>query len=519
MTSRDSAAPFSAPVAPGRPPDDQEREERSAKVLFVASECVPYAKTGGLADVVAALAKTLQQKGCEVRVILPLYGTITPEEHGIEFARSACVHMGGGVEQWVGIHSTKLAGRVPVWFVDYKVYFDRPGLYGDSHGEYGDNGFRFALFCKAAIQLCKDTGFIPDVIHAHDWQGALAPAFLKTWDRYGSPVSGTASVLTIHNIGYQGICLPGVFPYIGVGYEHFTPERFEWYGNVNLLKAGIYFADALTTVSPTHADEILGAEGGMGLAGALRVRRNDLTGILNGVDYEHWDPATDALIPANYGPDNLDGKRTCRRALQETYGLPVRDDLPVFGMVARLVQQKGVNLLREALPRAFDELEFQLVLLGTGEPDNEEFFRWLAAAYPDRAGCRIGYSEALSHLVEAGSDFFLMPSLYEPCGLNQIYSMKYGTLPIVHAVGGLADTVENYTPESGDGTGFTFQVPAAEAFYRVLCLAMATWYEQPDHIARLRQTAMSRNFSWDQAAEKYVEVYRRAVDNRRIPAI
>lgn len=514
-----STAKTRSPAAPRRKPAKKAAapavEKPPMKVLFVASECAPYAKSGGLGDVVGSLPKALRRLGCDARVVIPLYASIDRARFGIVYERSACIHMGGREEQWVGVHHALLDGEVPVWFVDCERFFGRPGIYDEPAGEYKDNAYRFALLSKAALQICKDTGFIPDVMHAHDWPTALVPAYLKTWDRILSPLSGTASVLTIHNIGYQGKYHASAYPYIGVGYEHFTPNKFEDFGGINFLKAGVAFSDALTTVSPTHRDEILSPDGGMGLAPYLNARSGDLSGILNGADYEHWNPANDKYIAARYSEKDIRGKARCKEDLQRRMGLDQKLELPVFGIVSRFVQQKGFGLLMEALPKALDTMAMQVAVLGTGDQGTEHFFRWLASAYPGRVGSYIGFSVELSHVIEAGSDFFLMPSLYEPCGLNQIYSMKYGTLPIVRAIGGLEDTVKNYNEWDGGGTGFKFFDPNGPALYNTIGWAVSTWYDRPHHIARMRETAMAQNFSWDDSAREYVKVYEKALTVRR----
>lgn len=485
------------------------------RVLFVASECTPYAKTGGLGDVVADLPKALRKLGHDVQVMIPLYAQIDRATHGLTAAGSVCVHLGGGLEHWVGVYSARLDNEVPVWFVDYAAYFNRPGIYDGPGGHYLDNAFRFALLSKAALQLCKDRAWIPHVMHLHDWPTALAAAFLKTWDRVLSPLSVTASVLTIHNIGYQGkYDAAQLLPFCGLGPEYFVANVFEDYGKANLLKAGLWFADALTTVSPTHAKEILTPAGGMGLAPYLNRRAGDLFGILNGVDYAHWNPATDHHLPVRYTPDNLAGKAACKLALQKRFALEVTDNQPLFGIVSRFAHQKGFNLLRGALPAALNSMRMQVVVLGSGDPDTEDLFRALQAAYPGRVGVHVGFSVELSHLIEAGSDFFLMPSLYEPCGLNQIYSLKYGTLPIVRATGGLEDTVENYDEATGAGTGFKFVDPTAAALQNTIGWAVSTWYDRPQHLAQLRRQAMARNFAWTDSAQQYVAVYRHAIRNR-----
>ncbi|MFH0878963.1 MAG: glycogen synthase GlgA [Lentisphaerota bacterium] len=484
------------------------------KILFVASECAPFAKIGGLGDVVAALPKELRRMGCDARIVMPLYAGIDRKKYKIEFESSACIHMGNHEEIWVGVFKALLEDSVPVWFVDYARFFGRPGIYDEPSGEYKDNAFRFGLLCKAAMQICKDLNFIPDVMHTHDWPTAVTSAFLKTWDRILSPLSNTASVLTIHNVGYQGVYHSSVFPFLGVGHEHFTPEKFEDHGAINLLKSGVYFADAITTVSPTYAQEILTPSGGCGLAPYLNVRSGDLSGILNGADYEHWNPENDPMIPSRYSSRSLTGKITCKMALQKRMGLAPRTDWPVFGIVSRFVQQKGFGLVKEALPKALNTMVMQVAVLGTGEGDIEGFFRWLAHTYPERVGVYIGFSAELSHWIEAGSDFFIMPSLYEPCGLNQIYSLKYGTLPLVRATGGLDDTVENYNQGTGDGTGFKFVEPTGQALYDTIGWSVSTWFDRPNHIDKLRQSAMAREFSWETSALRYMDVYRAAIRNR-----
>ena len=475
--------------------------------------------TGGLGEVIRGLPKALRQLGHDARVLIPLYSLIDHAKYNIKFVGTACVHMGAGVEHWVGLYEALLDDEVPMWFLDYEAFFGRPGIYDGPQGHYLDNGFRFAFLSKAALQLCKDFGFIPHVMHVHDWPTAVIPALLKTWDHVLSPLSNTASVLTIHNIGYQGKYDASIMQYLGLGAEHFTSDKFEDYGKANLLKAGIWFADALTTVSPTHAKEILTATGGQGLAPYLNNRITDLFGILNGVDYSHWNPRTDSLIPDRFTVKNLNGKAECKVALQKHFQLEERADIPVFGIVSRFVQQKGFNLLREALPTALNEMVMQCVVLGSGDHDTEDFFRWLSAAYPGRVGAHIGFSTELSHLIEAGSDFFLMPSLYEPCGLNQIYSLKYGTLPIVRATGGLDDTVENYNEKTGTGTGFKFWEASGLALHYCIGWAVSTWFARPQHIISMRKQAMAQNFDWAISARQYVDVYQHALRKKQAATV
>jgi starch synthase len=489
------------------------------KIAFIASECAPYAKTGGLGDVVGALPKALARRGHDVRIVMPLYRSINREKFGIQNIGAACVHMGAGEENWVGVSSALLENEVPVWFVEYERFYGRAGLYDEPTGEYKDNAYRFALLPKAALQIFKDFDWIPDVVHLHDWMSALAALYLKTWDRVLSPLSQTASALTIHNIGYQGIFHPSALPYIGVGSEHYNPDALEDHGRINLLKGGIHYSDAITTVSPTHAHELLDPQGGMGLAPYLNNRRGDLFGILNGVDYEHWNPATDKFIPANYDRDDMGGKLVCKAVLQERFGLEFSPQTPVLGIVSRFAKQKGFDLLQAALPQVLDNMAVQLVVLGTGEKEVEDFFHRLSARYPGKVGVQVGFSVEMSHLIEAGSDFFLMPSIYEPCGLNQSYSMRYGTLPIVRATGGLDDTVHNYDQREGTGTGFKFWDATPSALYYSIGWAVSTWYDRPQHIKQLQQQAMAQEFLWSDAARQYEFVYDHAIKNRRSRAV
>lgn len=478
------------------------------RILFITPECAPYAKTGGLGDVVAGLPKALVRLGHDVRIVLPLYRSIDRTKHEITPAGNACVHMANGEELWIGIHRCVRDG-VPAWFVQYDRFFDRPYIYGDSSGAGSDDGWRFGLLCKAAFRLCMDRQWIPDVLHLHDWPAALGAYFLRT--QSSEHFVGTGSILTIHNIGHQGLVDSSAIPFLGIKPEHYVGDIFENYGKLNLLKAGVHFADKITTVSPTHAKEILEPVGGHGLAPYLNNRGADVSGILNGVDRE-WNPSTDTFIPAQYGANDLSGKAVCKAALQQRFGLEENPSLPVFGIITRFAPQKGCDLMIDALPRALDSMLMQIVVLGSGEGYVEDFFRWLQSRYPGRVGSYIGYSNELSHWIEAGSDFFLMPSLYEPCGLNQVYSMLYGTLPIVRSTGGLADTVEHYNETTGAGTGFVFGPADATAFYYSIGLAVSTWFDRPNHIERMRGEGMRRDFSWEHSAREYIRLYESVID-------
>ncbi|MDZ4816047.1 MAG: glycogen synthase GlgA [Verrucomicrobiota bacterium] len=486
------------------------------KILFVSSECVPYAKTGGLGDVVAALPKAFARKGHEVRIVIPMFNWLDRVKYKISFIGSACAHMGNNEEHWFGVHEATVSPKIKVWFVEFARFFDRPGIYHNNTNDYPDNAYRFAFLGKAALQLCVDYKFIPDVVHGHDWAAAMATVYTKTPDPRLSPYfRDTAAILTIHNMAYQGVYPANVYPYLGVGWEHFNNRVFESFGYINLLKAGIFFADAVTTVSPTYAKEIREPVAGCGLAMYLNDRGDDVYGILNGVDYDDWNPETDRLIPANYSVSDLSGKVKCKQTLQSEMNLEPRQDWPVFGIVSRMVSQKGFDLLKETLPKALDRMVMQVVVLGTGDPAIENFFRWLAASYPGRVGVQIGFSNELSHLIEAGSDFFLMPSIFEPCGLNQMYSLRYGTLPLVRSTGGLQDTVENYDETTAKGTGFKFILPTALAVYDTIGWAVSTWFDRPHHIQQLRRQAMEKNFSWDKSSDEYLAIYRAVLDKKR----
>ncbi|MDR1192544.1 MAG: glycogen synthase [Verrucomicrobiales bacterium] len=485
------------------------------KILFVASECAPYAKAGGLGDVVSGLAKQLTVSGHDARVVLPLYRSIDRQRFGLRYRQNVCVHGAGGRERWAGVWESRLGDALPVWFLDYDEYFGRAGIYDENNREYIDNAYRFDFLSKAALQIGKDLGFIPDVIHVHDWQTSPAAALLKTWDRKFSPLSASASVLTIHNIGYQGVYHKLGFDYLGIGGDWFNANVCEDHGRFNMLKMGIFFADAITTVSPTHAEEILSADGGRGLAPYLNWKRDDVFGIINGADYSQWSPENDRLIPANYDWQRFAGKQDCQRALKERFGL-VGNSEPVIGIVSRFAGQKGLYLVRDIIEQALRELPFQWVVIGSGDPALERFFGELPARYPGKAGSYIGYHNELSHWAQAGSDFFLVPSIYEPCGLTQIYAMKYGTLPIVRATGGLRDTVTNYRNTADtDGTGFVFWDATPSALLGTLWWVADTWWNRHDHLARLRQNAMAQNFSWAKPAAEYLNVYAHAIRNRR----
>jgi starch synthase len=485
------------------------------KIAFLGSEGVPFIKSGGLADVVGALPKYLRARGHDVIVILPKYSSIDASRWGIEpFVTPLGVWM-GDTEEWCATYKAMYAG-VPFFFIECDKYFHRPGIYHDPEMEdYRDNARRFGFFSRAALQLCRDMGFAPDIVHAHDWQTALAPAYLKIWHWDDPILGGAAGVLTIHNIGHQGKYPASDYPYLGLHQENFTATRFEDFGAINMLKGGIAYADVVTTVSPTYAAETRTDIGGAGLAMTLNDKGADYWGILNGVDADEWNPATDALIPQQFHAHWLGGKAACKAALQERMGLEVNPGIPLVGVISRFVDQKGLDLLAASIESILGTMSVQFAILGSGDKGLEWYFGPLPGRYPGRVGSFIGYNEALAHSIEAGSDFFLMPSRYEPCGLNQIYSLKYGTLPIVRDTGGLNDTVRQYNEATGEGTGFKFHEPTAQAVQDSVGWAVSTYYDRPHHMAQLIQAAMAEDFSWDRSATQYEAAYEQAIANKR----
>ena len=490
----------------------QQNTEKPLKVLMVASECVPFASTGGMGDVTGALPAALQKLGADIRVVMPKYGSIDARKHNITLFQAPMGVWMGNREEWCSVHKALSPQGVPVYFVEHNQFFDREGLYhDDGFNDYQDNPKRFAFLSRAALQLCQEIHFSPDIVHANDWQTAFLPAYLKIWHK-GDPVLGkAASVLTIHNLAYQGRYSREHFAYTGLGDVHFTPDKFECYGAMNILKGGIHFADAINTVSPGYARETLTTEGGFGLDTFLLKKGNRYTGILNGADYSQWNPETDKLIPERYSPARMNGKAACKSALQKKFSLARDPSIPVIGIVSRFTWQKGLDLLADCINKVLEEKQVQLVVLGTGDKHLESLFGKLPGRFPGKAGSHIGFSNELAHLIEAGSDFFLMPSVYEPCGLNQIYSMKYGTIPIVRATGGLDDTVETYDPDSGRGTGFKFLTLHPDALYDIILQALDAYYHKKEMIRDLMRNGMQQHYSWDESAAQYMDMYRKAM--------
>ena len=474
-------------------------------ILFITSEARPFGKTGGLADVSTALPLALARLGHKVTVVVPKYrGAPTDGAAG----RPADVPFGPHAYP-VQFVEQAVADGVTAVLIDAPALYDRDGLYGDSRGEYGDNAFRFAVLCRGALEYARLKGARPSAIHAHDWQAALAPVYAKTVLRADPIIGGVKTVLTIHNLAFQGMFDPKELGWIGLGRDLFTPQILEFWGRASALKAGIVLSDTITTVSPTYAREILQPEYGFGFEGILRSRANDLVGILNGIDTDVWNPQTDLFLPQRYSRASLAKKKVVKRVLLEASGLPVDEAAlarPLIGLVTRLTRQKGCELFAGAGDRlmAFDA---SWVILGSGDGWCEQFWKRLAIAHPERVSTTIGFDDARAHLIEGGADLFLMPSWYEPCGLNQMYSQRYGTLPIVRATGGLEDTVVDADESPAQGTGFKFQDYTPEAMLGALARAVRA-FGNPKAWKGFQQNAMAQDFSWDVSAREYVKVYR-----------
>ena len=480
------------------------------KILFISSEGLPYSKTGGLADVVEALPKALVEMGHEVAVLLPRYrgNKITST---IIF--SVTIPQGDKLRFPTLAEGQSVEG-VRYFFVDDPEYFDREALYGDKTGDYPDNAERFAEFSRAAIEFTKRV-WLPDVIHCHDWQSALVPVLLRTQHSTDPVVRTLPVVFTIHNLGYQGLFPQTAMRKIGLPDNLFTMDALEYYGKVNFLKGGLMYSDYLTTVSRRYAKEIQTPEYGLGLEGVIRLRSENLVGILNGVDYAVWSPDADKLIAQNYSAHNLEGKKACKKDLLAQFKVPAENmDRPLIGIISRFADQKGFDLIAEVAADLMKE-NLALVVLGTGQPEYEALFKALAERDSSRVGVKVGFDNALAHKIEAGADMFLMPSRYEPCGLNQIYSLRYGTVPIVRSTGGLDDTIQNFEPKSLQGTGFKFEDYTGKALLSSMKAALKA-YKDPKAWHALQTNGMAKDFSWKASAAAYVTLYE-AAKRTRIP--
>ncbi|MBI5238187.1 MAG: glycogen synthase GlgA [Deltaproteobacteria bacterium] len=475
-------------------------------IVFVSPEAAPFAKTGGLADVAGALPVALKALGCNVTLIHPLYREVRASGARLEKADFEVSAPVGERLIKGGVFRGDLEA-VDVFFIECDEFFDRTYLYGTEDRDYFDNLERFSFFSRAALEVIKTGRIKADVIHSNDWQTGLVSAYLKDIYAKDPHFANTASVFTIHNMAYQGIFPAGQYNITGLSPALFSPEGLEFWGRVNFLKAGITFSDAITTVSTTYAKEIQTPENGNGLEGVLLGKKDRLYGILNGADYKLWNPEKDALIPANFSVNDLDGKSSCKRSLLKKFGLKSKKAVPVLGIVARLTEQKGFDILLEAMTELMDN-DIRLVILGAGEARYKRLIEEEAKKYPDKLSFRFGFDVKLSHLVMAGSDIFLMPSKFEPCGLNQIYCMKYGTIPIVRRTGGLNDTVRDVSTGQG-ATGFKFAGYSKDALLEKFREAVSIFRDKEAWDALIRN-AMKGAFSWQEAAKKYIEVYGKA---------
>jgi len=483
------------------------------QIAFAASECTPFAKTGGLADVVGALPRELVKMGHELSVYLPFYARIRKqfEEEPKVLIRSLTIPF-RSYNRFVGALDGGLRDGVQYYFIDCPELFDRKELYGPSGGEYADNAERFGLFCRAVIEASKQIG-VPQIFHVHDWQAALIPVYLRTTYAADPALSGAATVLTIHNAAYQGTFPPRTTEDLLFPWDIFTMEKVEQYDRFNFLKGGVVFSDLLTTVSRKYAEEIQTADFGEHLEGILHKRAKDLRGILNGVDYTQWNPATDGNLAAHYSPENLDGKAACRADLLHAFGLEnVAETTPVIGIVSRFATQKGFDIVAQ-ITEQIARRDVVVVALGTHDPYYENLFREWAFRYPDKVAVQIRYDEVLAHKIEAGADMFLMPSRYEPSGLNQMYSLKYGTVPIVRATGGLDDTIEEWDAKKGTGTGFKFAGYDAKDLLAEIDRALEAFNDKAGW-KRLMLNGMARDYGWAEPTKKYVRLYEEAAQRR-----
>jgi starch synthase len=471
------------------------------KILMVASEAAPFAKTGGLADVVGSLPGALAELGHQVAVVLPRYAAID-----LKSARRVYDNL----DIWFGLDRYRtciyaIDGKATFYFVDCPALYDREGLYGDAEGDYPDNHIRFAVLARAALGICRSL-FQPDILHCHDWQAGLVPTYLHSTFINDPTFMAIRTLFTIHNLGYQGLYPEETLPEIGLDATIFHPGGIEYWGKLSFLKGGLVFSDHLSTVSPTYAREIQTPEYGFGVDGILRARSAVLSGILNGVDYTLWNPQTDPYIAANYSREDLGGKAICKQDLLTEFGLPAEAmNDPLVGIVSRFTSQKGADLIADIADQLALE-DVRLVALGTGDTEYEELFTKMAADYPGRIAVRIGFDNRLAHKIEAGADMFLMPSRYEPCGLNQIFSLKYGTVPIVRSTGGLDDTIN-------EDTGFKFSDYSGEALLRSIRAAGALWHD-PAAWRDMMRRGMEQDYSWKVSAADYSALYQRLAESR-----
>jgi starch synthase len=490
------------------------RRNAVVRVLMVGSEATPFGQTGGLGEVMSALPGALAELGVEVDVLMPKYRGVNPANYDVRRLDLKVSVDLNAVAVDASFWSLRDARGVRYLFLENDKYYDRDGLYGDAYRDYEDNAERFVFLARAAIEMALALNTRYDVFHAHDWQAALTPVYLRTLFAGEPLLRDGASVMTIHNLGYQGIFQPFDMPLVGVGWEFFNYRQMEFHGRLNFLKSGIVFSDEVTTVSKGYRNEILTPEFGFGLEGVLLEKGDHLTGILNGVDYGVWDPRSDGFIAGSYHADRLEGKAACKKELQEIGGLPVRPEAAVIGMVSRLSTQKGIDMVEGAFDWLLGE-DVQLVVLGTGDSSYQDSFLALGAQRPEKASVFVSYDNRLAHKIFAGADMLLAPSRYEPCGLNQLYALKYGTIPVVRATGGLNDTVQDYDPTDDSGTGFKFTGTSSAALIASIAAALGLFRTDRSAWERLMRRAMSQDYSWSRSAKDYLAVYEKALSDRR----
>jgi len=483
------------------------------KILFVTSEVIPFSRAGGLADVSQSLPPYLGRLGHEIIVVTPKYRLSPPHKLSLKLVETALEVPISWMKKTAQVYQSSLKDHIPVYLIAQDDLFDREGLYGNEYGDYQDNAERFIFFSRAVLELCRALGLKPDLIHCHDWQTGLIPVYLKTLYSQDEELKTTASLFTLHNLGYQGLFWHYDLHLTGLGWELFTPGGLEFFGKINLLKGGIIFADLLNTVSPTYRNEILTSENGFGLEGVLRNREKDLFAVLNGVDYEVWNPAADPLLPVPYSSSSLEKKKVCKNHLQGLFQLKKKAEPPLIAIISRLLDRKGLDLISQVFPKLM-ELDLEVILMGQGVDHYQSWAMEMVRKYPGQVGLEMNYQDNLAHLIQAGADILLMPSRYEPCGLDQMYALKYGTIPIVRAVGGLDDTVEDTQPQSEQGTGFKFKEYEPEKFWQTIQRALNYFRDKPGWI-RLMQRAMAQDFSWSKSAEAYQQLYRMAVERKR----
>jgi len=468
------------------------------RVLFCSSEVVPFAKTGGLADVAGALPLALEKNGIELAITMPKYKSIQDDKFNIRETKIK------------SIYYTKIGKNIAVYFIDNKKYFDRDGLYGTKESDFPDNLERFSFYCKTTLDLLKQINFDADIIHCNDWQAALIPLYLKALYKNEEFYKKIKTILTIHNIGYQGLFSKDEFSKLGLSFDLFNIDGLEFYDKVNFLKGGMIFSDFITTVSPTYSKEIQTKEFGCGLEGVLSNRKDSLFGIINGLDYDLWDPSKDKLIFKQYSPDSLEDKHVNKIELQKRCKLSQDKSVPLFGFIGRLAEQKGLDILAEAIKK-IAKSNIQIVILGTGDMKYHKILENIGRKFSKTVSVTLGFDNALAHQIYAGSDCFLMPSRYEPCGLGQMISMKYASIPIAFRTGGLADTIVNFHSSSkGEGNGFIFDDYSAKSLLKTMKTAIS-FYKAKKVWRELLNRALMNNFSWDESARQYIELYKRCL--------